>query len=145
MRDIRLRRLARDVRDMKLRLRAVEVRRAAEAVLAIEHDSPVLVLPEAVVVPQRLAEEAKPRIKSGVTGLKAARAPIPQAERIALPGDSAMERRFVTSVMGPVGSSMADAGILADAKVYCGPCGHCVPTWLGRDCITVGCPLKVRA
>lgn len=63
LRELRLRRLQRDVRDIKRRLWTLEVRAMID-----DCDAPPLeLLPEAVVVPERVLKEAKPRIKSGVT------------------------------------------------------------------------------
>ena len=63
LRELQLRRLQRDVRDIKRRLWTLEVRAMID-----DCDAPPLEqLPEAVVVPQRVLKEAKPRIKSGAT------------------------------------------------------------------------------
>ena len=170
----RQRRLERDLRDMAARIRALEIRigsslpcppaAAVEQPAAVEDlaesGAPAAPLPVAA-----MGKTAKPRIKCGVTadrkaapvpGLRqaqpervvggvAVRAPVPAAERIALPQSaSAMEALFVPS-QDPSFALRVSGATLDDGKIWCGPCEHRVPDWFGRDCITVGCPLKVRA
>lgn len=68
---------------------------------------------------------------------------LPKGERLALPTSSAMDRLFTPLEQANLASR--ESTLAADDKIFCGPCDHRVPRWFGRDCITVDCPLKVRA